>query len=300
MVAAGASDSVAASGWYNRASSGTDGVEVDVSASDPSGVTHLGCTDGPTNVLDVAAAGGTFTLSNGTHSITCTATDGQGNTGAGDGSTAMPVEFKVDQTPPTVTCQSPAPQFLLGATGKHVTASVTDITSGPADATVSAAANTSSAGGKTVSLTGSDKAGNSTTAGCAYTVVYGFGGFMSPVPKSTMTYNAGSNIPVKFVLTNASGQPIAASTASALASGGNVKATLSGPNSTTVVSSALCSWNATGLYFQCNVKTPSGLRTGKSNAYMITALENVGGGFVTAPPYTNTAADANPETIYFK
>jgi hypothetical protein len=40
-------------------------------------------------------------------------------------------------------------------------------------------------------------------------VVYGFGGFISPVSKSTMARNAGSAIPVKFVLTNASGQPIA-------------------------------------------------------------------------------------------
>src|SRR5437899_2685834 len=114
-VAAGPSDAVAASGWYNRASSGTDGVEVDVSASDPSGVTHLSCTDGATTVLDVSAASGSFTLTDGTHGISCSATDGAGNEGAGDGSTPIPVEFKVDQTPPTLApAVTPNPVFLHG------------------------------------------------------------------------------------------------------------------------------------------------------------------------------------------
>jgi hypothetical protein len=133
------------------------------------------------------------------------------------------------------------------------------------------------------------------------TVVYGFGGFVAPLSKSTLTYKSGSTIPVKFVLTNASGQPIAASTASALAAGHQVKATLSGPNATaTILASSLCTWSTSSQLFQCNLKTPPGLRTGSNNAYSITALENVGGGFLPAPPYTSRAADTNPETIFFK
>jgi hypothetical protein len=133
------------------------------------------------------------------------------------------------------------------------------------------------------------------------TVVYGFGGFMAPLPKGTLTYKSGSTIPVKFALTNASGQPIAASTASALAASHHVEATLSGPNATaTVPASSLCTWNTSSHLFQCNLKTPSGLRTGRNTAYSITALENVGGGFLPAPPHTSQATDANPETIFFK
>jgi hypothetical protein len=125
--------------------------------------------------------------------------------------------------------------------------------------------------------------------------LYGFGGFMAPVPKSTLTYKAGSAIPVKFTLTDASGQPIPAATAAALAAGKQVEATLSGPGaSTTVLTHAFCSWNSTYLFFQCNLKTPSGLKTGKANPYQITVSENLGGGFVPAP------GTANPETIYFK
>jgi hypothetical protein len=55
-----------------------------------------------------------------------------------------------------------------------------------------------------------------------------------------------------------------------------------------------------GQFFQCSLKTPSGLKSGMTNAYSLTALEKVGGSFVPAPSYSNTQADANPETIFFK
>jgi hypothetical protein len=125
-------------------------------------------------------------------------------------------------------------------------------------------------------------------------VAYGFGGFMSPLPKSTLL-KSGSTIPVKFVLTDNSGHPIAASTAAALASAGNVEATLAGPKINP--QTALCAWNSMNLAYQCNIKTPSGLQTGISNPYTITVAENVGGGFIHAPP-VGTAV--NPETVYFK
>jgi hypothetical protein len=146
-----------------------------------------------------------------------------------------------------------------------------------------------------------DKAGNSSSKTAHYTVVYGFGGFQAPSPKSVLTYKSGSNVSVKFTFTDSAGQPLASQTAAALAAAGNVKVILTGPRpSTTQLASALCSWITKGLFFQCNLKTPGGLKTGMTYAYGLTALENVGTGFITAPPYTNTAADVNPETVFFK
>jgi hypothetical protein len=39
------------------------------------------------------------------------------------------------------------------------------------------------------------------------------------------------------------------------------------------------------------------VKTGTSNPYTITAAENVGGGFITAPPVGRAV---NPVTVYFK
>jgi hypothetical protein len=83
--------------------------------------------------------------------------------------------------------------------------------------------------------------------------------------------------------------------AAALAAAKDVKATLSGPGITTVP--ALCTWNSVNLFFQCNIKTPSGVLTG--TAYQITAYENVTGTFVIAPA-VSTATTLNPESVYFK
>ena len=142
-----------------------------------------------------------------------------------------------------------------------------------------------------------DSNNNSVTSGSAaepVSVGYGFGGFSAPLPKSTLV-KSGSTIPVKFVLTDSSGHPIAASTAAALASAGKVEAVLAGPAISPIT--VLCTWSSANLAFQCNIKTPRGLKTGTSNPYTITAAENIGGGFITAPP-VGTAV--NPETVYFK
>jgi hypothetical protein len=123
----------------------------------------------------------------------------------GSGSTQT---VATDTTPPTVNCAS-APTFVLGATDT-LTASVGDDGSGPAAATVSAAANTSSVGQKSASLTGYDKAGNPAAASCAYKVVYRFSGFLSPVdnPNVVNAGKAGKTYPVKWQLENAGGSLI--------------------------------------------------------------------------------------------
>lgn len=140
-----------------------------------------------------------------------------------------------------------------------------------------------------------DKAGNKAAAvSVHYTVAYGFSGFIAPKPGTTLAKSA-HTIAVRFRLVNAAGQPISASRAAALAKAGDVRARLSGPGISAVT--AICSWNTTSSYFQCLITTPSGVQTGTSHPYKITARENVGTGLVTAPAIGTTK---NPETVYFK
>jgi hypothetical protein len=129
--------------------------------------------------------------------------------------------------------------------------------------------------------------------------VAAFGGFQAPLPNAVL--KAGSKITVKFTFTDASGHPLSSAAAAALAAAGNVQAALTGPDgSTTQLASAACTWVTTGPFFQCNLKTPAGLKTGTTNPYNLTAMQKVGGQFVPVPPYTSAPADANPETIFFQ
>jgi hypothetical protein len=119
------------------------------------------------------------------------------------------VTIKRDGTAPSLQCPSPAPTFVVGAVGAVATASVADATSGPAAANVSAAADTASAGAKSALLTGVDNAGNQATAACSYRVGYGFGGFFQPVDNELLNRaTAGRAIPLKWRLTDASGNPV--------------------------------------------------------------------------------------------
>ena len=95
----------AGTGWYNVASNdGTAGVTVDVSDADLVGVASLVCTDNGVSVGSLAAGGDSFALGDGSHAVSCTATDGSGNTASSGGS------FDVDQTPPSITgALAPAP-----------------------------------------------------------------------------------------------------------------------------------------------------------------------------------------------
>ena len=144
---------------------------------------------------------------------------------------------------------------------------------------------------------GTDNAGNvAAPVNVSYTVLYAFGGFLSPPPKITLTYQAGRTIPVTFNLTNASGQPISTSVASTLASKLTVR--LSGQGITPVT--AACSWNFAFSYFQCNLKTPTLSKLGSSYPYQTTAFENLTGALTTVPPYSNAWTDVNPETVYLR
>jgi hypothetical protein len=105
----------------------------------------------------------TVTADTAETTLVCVATSAGGRTSA---STVV----RRDATAPTVTCGA-APVFQLGQAGASVTATVTDETSGAVNASTLAAADTSGAGTFSVTVTGTDRAGNTTTQQCSYTVV---------------------------------------------------------------------------------------------------------------------------------
>ncbi len=195
-------------------------VQVNVSATDDSGVTDLLCTvDGvPVAVANQSGSNprtGSFLLfADGIHAVECEATDGMtpSNTGASDDS-ANELTVKIDATSPGLLCQAAA--FVLNGPGGNVTALVVDGLSGPATPTASSPADVSSAGAKFVDVTGEDNAGNSTTVGCPYVVSYLFLGFFSPLPKEEV--KGGSTVPVKFALADANGVRIPDAEAQAIA-----------------------------------------------------------------------------------
>ena len=129
---------------------------------------------------------------------------------------AGPVTVNVDKTAPTLTCQ-PAAYVLGGDHSADVTATVGDVLSGPAVSPVGSdvtATDVATPGIKSVNVTGADRADNSTTAACSFTVGYRFDGFTEPIPQTG--YKRGSRIPVKFQLKDASGTPIPDADAAAL------------------------------------------------------------------------------------
>ena len=211
-------------GWFNAADLAANGggITVNVSATDDSGVTNLLCTDdgNPVTVLNQSGSNprtGSFQLTtDGIHDIECEATDGMtpSNTGASPDADNT-VTVKIDATGPTVTCPTPPPVFVLNGPGGLISAIVTDALSGPVASPVSGPAIVTSAGAKTIDLTGEDKAGNTTTESCAYIVAYKFLGFDEPLPAEHR--KAGSTIPVKFRLGDANDVPIPDAEAAALA-----------------------------------------------------------------------------------
>jgi len=262
-VAPGANDVVDTSGWHNQATGATDGVEVDVHASDPSGVTHLTCTDGATTVLDTASASGSFTVRDGTHSVSCTATDGKGNSGAGAGSTRMPAQFDVDAAPPMLApTVNPNPVLLHGTTTVAAHASDPSPGSGLVTATVVCGSpDTSSIGIKQVTCSARDIAGNPNRAQAEYVVIYQSLGFSSPIAKST--WQAGRTIPIKFGLADGNGARISDSDAQAIASSCRAKVLLAGPSPSATAAGPICAgYDQEAHRFTANLNTPANLGPG--------------------------------------
>ncbi len=164
------------SGWFNANDVPVVGI---VTATDPSNVASLSCTDGGSPLtLDGVTGLGTMNASattsvsgDGTHSIECTATDGASpaNSGAAAGSSNT-ASVLIDATAPTITASitpaSPAASGWYNAATGAPTVSFTcfDGTSGlaaacPSDVTLGDGADQAVSGSIT------DNAGNSNSAG---------------------------------------------------------------------------------------------------------------------------------------
>ncbi len=177
-----------ANGWYSA------DVVIDWQAADPA-PSAGGASDPPDTVAATEGSGVVFTSS-----PSC---DPRANCGTGS------LALSIDKTPPSVACAIPTATFTLGTTGAVVSATVSDALSGPAATTVSAAADTSTAGAKTVVLTGTDLAGHTRSERCAYGVTYNFSGFQAPVDGGGVmnVVNAGRAVPLRWRLTDGAGVP---------------------------------------------------------------------------------------------
>ncbi len=233
------------------------------------------------------------TKGNGSFTLTASCTDLAGNTGTASYS------LKVDASLPVVkvTGVKAGAHYVLG---KVPTAgcSTTETVSGVA---TSATLKVSTGGTGGVGPFTATCSGAVSVAGLAqaapvqakYTTGYGFGGFIQPHQGSTTATKA-KDITALFRLVNSKGQAITAATAKHLAFAQDVRVTLRGPGISPA--NALCSWDASARAFACKLKIPAKVRTGKTNKYTITADEDLGTGFYTAPVVGRVV---NPETIYF-
>ena len=209
----------AATGWYNAAVLGGQGqtLPVAVNAQDyrfATGITSLQCANFagpmPTITSNVPTADaettGTMALGDGSWILSCSAADGAdqglhgyGNTGAGPGSTPSPTIFLVDTVAPEITCPDAA--YILNQPVTSLTGTVTDATSGPASPTASGAVSTAQVGTFTTQLNASDKAGNSSSKICTYTVSYG----IALRYDTTKIWNSGKTVPIKVDLVDWNG-----------------------------------------------------------------------------------------------
>ncbi len=205
----------------------------------------------------------------------------------------------LDTTPPvvTVTGVSNHGQYVLGATPKPGCRTTDNsVVATPAALKVTTTG-AHGVGAFTATCAGAvDQAGNEQAApvSATYTVLYGFGGFSSPVAGSTISRSA-RKITVRFRLTNAASKAIATGIDSSLGRARKVRVTLAGHGITAVT--VFCSWSAKAREFSCTIKIPAGVRAGRSFRYTLTASENLGTGFTRVP---KAGKAANPETIHFK
>jgi len=213
------------------------------------------------------------------------------------------VSIKRDATAPALTPSvSPNPVALGGSA--TASANATDSGSGVDTLTVQCGPVTTSAVGSfTVSCSASDLAGNASGAvPGSYTVLAGFGSFISPLPRSTYG-KSGSTIPVKFTLSSAN-VALGASTWPSLGAHGQVRAILTQAAAGTgpVLASATCSWDATHGNFICNLRTPK--IKAVTNPYFITVQERgstSSSPWFAAPSVGGAVGSAvNPVQIGFK
>jgi uncharacterized delta-60 repeat protein len=198
-----------ASGWYTEPPT----VTVEAPASDAVTVTVDGV---PVTPSAAASAPGSIAeqivlTTAGRHDVIATASNG----------TSAELVVLVDLAPPVVTISNPldGAEYVVGqAIGQPQYACTDDV--GVTSCTASASTLDGSVGTHTLSVTGADAAGRVTTATAAYSVRYGWNGFLPPIvdqpsdsPDGAKMYKAGSTIPVKFALHAADGSVIPAASA---------------------------------------------------------------------------------------
>jgi hypothetical protein len=148
-------------------------------------------------------SGSTFALGHTT--VTCTATDGAGNSSSSGFDVIV-----MDTTAPALTVPSGLAATATSAAGAAVTytgLSATDaVTASPAIACTPASGSTLPLGSTTVSCTATDGAGNSSAAKTFKVIVtYSWSGVLQPInADGSSVFKLGSTIPVKFQLTNGS------------------------------------------------------------------------------------------------
>jgi hypothetical protein len=210
-------------GWFNAQD--TVPVVGSADAADQTGITALSCSDTPGglvqgDLMTPTATTGTRSQSvsgDGTHGISCTATDGLGNSGAAAGSTNT-ATVKIDQTLPSVTFGTPptgSPYLLNQVVNAAFTCtdamsgmagavpSPNGTVNGPGAANCSGATtvNTSSVGSKSYTATATDLAGNTATPSQAYEVTFN----VCALYDQFKVWKSGSTIPVKLRLCDAGG-----------------------------------------------------------------------------------------------
>jgi len=178
------SGTLGSNGWY------TNDVTVSWSVNDEeSAVTSPPCA--PT----------TISADTPSQDVTC------GATSAG-GTSSERVTIKRDATAPSLV-PGVAPSSVLLNGSATATPNATDALSGVASSTCGTP-NTATVGSKSVSCSATDNAGNSATAGAAYSVAYQFIGFSGNVlgGGALNLAKAGQNIPLKWRLLDAAGAPV--------------------------------------------------------------------------------------------
>jgi hypothetical protein len=188
-----------ASGWY------TGPVTVTFTCSDD--LSGIATCPGPVVLAD-----------NGANTATGTATDNAGNTAS-----ATVDGIRIDQEKPTLTTANvnvAGNTYPLG-TAPVASCTAKDSFSGVASCTVAVTGGKANGVGTfTYTATATDTAGNATVVTGTYTVIYRFDGFLQPINDtahqvgvSTSVFKAGSTVPVKLQLKNASGSTVQSASA---------------------------------------------------------------------------------------
>jgi hypothetical protein len=181
---------------------------VSFSCQDPSLVSCEGVLTDPSGDDLPVVSGDQFVAVPGSYVLTVTADDAISTTGPSVATRSF-TALRADTTPPTITCPS-ATAFLLNQAGATMTVTVTDAESGPTVPTITSPVPTGTVGTRSIRFAATDVAGNEAVKFCDYTVGYRFGGFRPPLSGTSVNQvKAGSNVPVKWRITDANGVGVA-------------------------------------------------------------------------------------------